>query len=585
VGIARASIARRAGLIAALSGLVACGRSKSPAPSAADRPPSSTNGGHLTISLVGTNDLHGHIESLPQFGGYLANLRRARAHDGGAVLLLDAGDMFQGTLASNLGEGAAVIRAYNALGYAAAALGNHEFDFGPVGPAVTARPGKGDDPRGALRARAAEAAFPFLDANLIDATTGAPPGWRNIRPTALVELDGVKIGIVGVTTASTPRTTLAANFAGLAARPLAATIAAATADLHRQGATVVIIAAHAGGVCHRFDQPEHFESCEADGEIFQVARELAASGGAIDAIVAGHTHEGVAHRVAGIPIVEAFANGHDFSRIDLTIDRASGRAIDAHIFPPHRICAPDRCAEEAYEGAPVVPDPAVASAIAPALEAARAEREEKLGPVLAIPIDRAQKTESPLGNLFADLMRAARPGADVALTNGGGLRADLPAGPLTYGRLFEALPFDNRFATVSVGAGELAEMIARNLGRENGILSVSGVRAEARCTAGSLTVKLTRPDGRPISPGTRLTLVTSDFLATGGDGLLSDGLRRRTTFDDGPPIRDAMADLLRKGRAFPRADDRALYDPAHPRLTFPGPRPVRCSSRGPNSPL
>jgi 2',3'-cyclic-nucleotide 2'-phosphodiesterase (5'-nucleotidase family) len=582
VGIARASIARRASLIAAAAGLVACGRGKSPAASGGTESPPGTNGGRLTISLVGTNDLHGRVESLPPFGGYLANLRRARARDGGAVLLLDAGDMFQGTLASNLGEGAAVVRAYSALGYAAAALGNHEFDFGPVGPAVTARPNTTDDPRGALRARAAEASFPFLDANLIDTTTGAPPAWRNVRPTALTELDGIKIGIVGVTTASTPRTTLAANFAGLAVKPLAATIAAATADLHRQGATVVIVAAHAGGVCHHFDQPEHFESCEADGEIFQVARELASGGSAVDAIVAGHTHEGVAHRVTGIPIVEAFANGHDFSRIDLTIDRASGRAIDAHIFPPHRICAPARCAEESYEGAPVVPDPAVAAAIAPALEAARAEREEKLGPVLAAPLKRAQKTESPLGNLFADLMRAARPGADVALTNGGGLRADLPAGPLTYGQLFEALPFDNRFATVSVGAGELAEMIARNLGRDNGILSISGVRAEARCTAGSLTVKLTRPDGRPIAPGSRLKLVTSDFLATGGDGLLSDELQRRTTLDDGPPIRDAMADLLRKGRGFPRADDRALYDPAHPRLTFAGPRPVRCSSQGPN---
>jgi len=585
VGNARAPIARRGWLIAAAAGLVACGRHELPATSGGGEAPSGANGGRLTISLVGSNDLHGRIESLPPFAGYLANLRRARARDGGAVLLLDAGDMFQGTLASNLGEGAAVVRAYNTLGYTAAALGNHEFDFGPVGPAVTARPGGGDDPRGALRARAAEASFPFLDANLIDVATGAPPAWRNVRPTALVDLVGIKIGIVGVTTEGTPRTTLAANFAGLAVKPLAATIAAATADLHRQGATVVIVAAHAGGVCHRFDQPEHFESCDADGEIFQVARDLAAHGGAVDAIVAGHTHEGVAHRVAGIPIVEAFANGHDFSRIDLTIDRASGRALDAHIFAPHRICAPERCAQESYEGAPVVADPAVAAAIAPALEAARAQREEQLGPVLPAPIKRAQKTESPLGNLFADLMRAARPGADVALTNGGSLRTDLPAGPLTYGQLFEALPFDNRFATVSVGAGELAEMIARNLGRDNGILSLSGLRAEARCAGGELSVKLTRTDGRPIPPGTHLRLVTSDFLATGGDGLLSDELQRRTTLDEGPPIRDAMADLLRHGRALPRGDDRALYDPARPRLTYPGPRPVRCSSRGPNSPL
>jgi 2',3'-cyclic-nucleotide 2'-phosphodiesterase (5'-nucleotidase family) len=537
-------------------------------------PPAAPGAGRVTISVIGTNDLHGRIEALPPFGGYLANLRAARARDGGAVVLLDAGDMFQGTLASNLGEGAGVVAAYNALGYTAAALGNHEFDFGPAGPAVTAH-GPGEDPRGALRARAAEAAFPFLDGNLIDTATGAAPAWKNVVPTILRDVDGVKIGIVGVATASTPRTTLAANFAGLAIAPLAPAIEKAALALHQKGATVVLVAAHAGGNCHRFDVADHLESCEADGEIFQVVRALPAGGaGGVDAIVAGHTHQGVAHRVRGIPIVEAYANGHAFSRVDLIVDRASGRAIEARIFPPHPICAPERCAADSYEGAPVVPDAKVAAAIAPALAAAHDRREERLGPVLAAPIARAQKTESALGNLVTDLMRAARPDADVALTNGGGLRVDLPAGPLTYGRLFESLPFDNRFATLSISAGELADMIARNLGRDNGIVSVSGVRAVARCAKGELAVTLSRPNGRPLPPRARLTLATSDFLATGGDGLLSAEMQDRATLDQGPPIRDALADLLR-ARKTPLAAGE-FYDPAHPRLTYPDARPVRC---------
>ena len=111
--------------------------------------------GPVTISIVGTNDLHGGILArdgkggLALFAGYVNNLRAARARDGGAVLVIDAGDMFQGTLESNLAEGSPVVAAYNALGYAAAAIGNHEFDYGPVGEAAT--PSKpGDDPRGAL---------------------------------------------------------------------------------------------------------------------------------------------------------------------------------------------------------------------------------------------------------------------------------------------------------------------------------------------------------------------------------------------------------------------------------------------------
>ena len=115
-----------------------------------------TRPGTTTIlSIVGTNDLHGGVlqrgdrGGLALLGGYVNNLRAARARDGGAVLLVDAGDMFQGTLESNLNEGASVIAAYNALGYAAAAVGNHDFDFGPVGPPSTSQQ-PSDDPRGAL---------------------------------------------------------------------------------------------------------------------------------------------------------------------------------------------------------------------------------------------------------------------------------------------------------------------------------------------------------------------------------------------------------------------------------------------------
>src|SRR5215475_2879898 len=137
---------------------------------------SPTQAPSFILSVVGTNDLHGgvleanHRGGLALLDGYLHNLRAARARDGGAVLLLDGGDLFQGTLESNLNEGEVVIAAYNAIGYDAAAIGNHEFDFGPSGPSVFPQ-GPEDDPRGALKARAGEAHFPFLAANIIDKHT------------------------------------------------------------------------------------------------------------------------------------------------------------------------------------------------------------------------------------------------------------------------------------------------------------------------------------------------------------------------------------------------------------------------------
>jgi 5'-nucleotidase len=118
----------------------------------------------LTISVIATTDLHGGV--LPRgerggvalLGGYLRNIRAARLQDGGGVLLVDSGDMFQGTLESNLNEGAAVVAAYNALGYAAAAIGNHEFDYGPAGPDETVQK-PGEDPRGRLEGPCGERAI------------------------------------------------------------------------------------------------------------------------------------------------------------------------------------------------------------------------------------------------------------------------------------------------------------------------------------------------------------------------------------------------------------------------------------------
>jgi 5'-nucleotidase len=393
-------------------------------------PPTTAPAANLvTISIVGTNDLHGGVFArdgrggLPLLGGYLKRLREVRAGDGGGVVVLDAGDMFQGTLESNLSEGASVVAAYNALGYTAAAVGNHEFDFGPVGPAATPR-STVDDPRGALKARAAEASFPLLAANLIDTTTNRPVAWKNVQPTALVRIAGVDVGIIGLMTREALTATIAANVGGLSVAPLAETIRTHAPLLRARGAKVVIVTAHAGGRCSNFERPEDLTSCDSQAEIFAVAKQLPA--GLIDAIIAGHTHAGVGHVVAGTPISEAMSGGRAFGRIDLVVDRRAGRVQSSRVFPPQDLTTGE------YEGAAVSADAAVDRVLAPALEQVRALKARPLDVTLDTPVRRLTP-ESPLSNLFTDALLASMPGADVALHNAsGGLRADLPAGPLTY---------------------------------------------------------------------------------------------------------------------------------------------------------
>ena len=205
----------------------------------------------VTLSIIGTSDLHGAafardgLGGLPLLTGYVNNLRATRTSDGGAVLLIDSGDTFQSTVESNLSEGALIVDAYNAMGYTAEAIGNHDFDFGSV-DSSTARELPGDL-RGALKARAAQAKYPFLAANLIDDATGRPVEWPNVRPSVVVDAAGIKVGIVGVMTIDALRATLAANVRGLRIAPLGPTIAAEASKLRAAGAEVVIVASHAGG--------------------------------------------------------------------------------------------------------------------------------------------------------------------------------------------------------------------------------------------------------------------------------------------------------------------------------------------------
>jgi 5'-nucleotidase len=547
----------------------------------------------ITLSVIGTNDLHGGIlqrgdrGGLALLGGYVANVRAARSRDGGAVLLLDAGDMFQGTLESNLNEGAAVVDAYNTLRYTAAAVGNHDFDFGPVGPPATPQT-PDDDPRGALKALAAQASFPFLAANLIDETSGKPVDWPNIRPSTMVTSAGLRIGIIGVMTARALSGTIAANIGGLRVAPLAETIAAEAGRLRADGASVVIVTSHAGGRCTAFAVPTDLSSCEPAEEIMQVAAALPR--GLVDAIVAGHAHSGMAHEVSGIAIIEAYMGGRAFGRVDLIVDRRTQRVIEHRIFPPRDLCArvdpgSARCDPEGsssgriraeYEGAPVAPDPAVARSIAPAAQAAESQKKMPLGVMLPGPIRRAGTGDSPLGNLFADAYRTGAPGADVAINNtSGGLRADLPAGPLTYGAVFEVMPFDNRLVTFHLTGAELRTVLATQISRNPALVGISGVLARVTCQRGTVNVGMLRPNGAPIADNERLLVATSDFLATGGDGIFvpvtpPDGFAVR----DIGLLRDVVVDTLRERGGTLREDQ--LVDPANPRWTLPGKPPVVC---------
>jgi 5'-nucleotidase len=361
-------------------------------------------------------------------------------------------------------------------------------------------------------------------------------------------------------------------------KEIAEAVAAEAQGLRTRGAHIVVVLAHAGAVCHRLGDPLDTSSCETgDGktEVFDVARSLRP--GLVDAIVAGHTHAAVAHEVNHIPIVQSYAQGRAFGRIDLVVSTSTKRVRRHEVFPPQNLCkgrsakAPSGCVSFPYEGQRVEADSALGALASAAAKRVHEVSTRPLGATATSTFRRDYDGESALGNLVTDLMRASRPQADVALTNGGGLRADLPQGSVTYGHLFEMVPFDNTFAVATVTGKQLAAAFARNLRSPGGFLSQSGLRITSSCEGQKLVVKLARPNGKVVADDESVRVVTNSFLASGGDRAFANFLFQ---VEPTPPLRDELARIIgeRGGTLVPSA----FFAPKGPRHEYPGRRPVRC---------
>jgi 5'-nucleotidase len=281
----------------------------------------------------------------------------------------------------------------------------------------------------------------------------------------------------------------------------------------------------------------------------------------VDVIAAGHTHGGLAHQVGGVGIIQPFSRGQALGRVDVVFDRKNRRVARIQLFAPRGVCAQHdpitgNCVAATasavptqYEGRAVTPDPAIVQAMAPALKRIHDLQATTLGVSLDVPIRRTGDLGSPLGNLFAEALRDGVPGADVGVINNAtrGLRADLPDGPVTFGRLYDVFPFDNRVARIAVTGAELGRWLAAEIRQgRRGALGISGVSVRASCVADAIHVDLLRTVGRPIHDEDRLLAVTIGAPTLSG-GLASPALLGGLgPTGNAPVVRELVEDWLRR---------------------------------------
>lgn len=537
-------------LLALLAAFVGC---RHPAPEPLPEPT-----WPVTLHIAATNDFHGAFGERPASGDLVRgglpvfvgamDLLRAEHPD---LLVLDGGDEFQGDWAVNYTEGEGSLQAFDLLGVDVAAVGNHEFDYGDGEPGTNPLTGR------------LEAAFlhapRFVAANITnaDGTPWRPPG---LEPYRLVERNGVKIGVIGLTTAETPQTTLAKNVAELRFTDVVEAVRRVEPEVRAAGADVVAVVGHLTGKCEGAPKP----GCAPDGEIGRLLSELPP--GTIDLLVAGHAHTVLSARYGDTFVLEDWSHGQTIGRVDLVVN-AEGVVPDASVVHPpwdlQHAPLDLKCAEGEYRTAPLdvggrlVTPSATAKAVVDELVAKAPSLCERVACTTESFL-RDRNGESALGDVVADAIYAAFPEVDLAVTNAGGLRADLPKGEILVQDVQAVMPFENRVVLVELTGAQVRELYRIGTSGAHGSLQLSGgtvafdpKRTEASDRDGDGRADDWERDrvcggtvhGAPIVDDQRYKVATTDFLVGGGDHL-GPAFKGAPTLVEGPLLRDAIRSYL-----------------------------------------
>ena len=508
----------------------------------------------IPIQLLALNDFHGNLEppqgssgtittidasgatvAVPAGGAaYLAtHLAQARATNPN-TLTVAAGDLIGGSpLLSAAFRDEPSILALKAMGLGDSSVGNHEFD---EGSAELKRINWGgchpvdgcfDPPR-----KYPGAKF-YLAANVLETKTKLPV----LPPVSVRTVGGARIGFIGMTLEDTPSVVTAAGVAGLKFLDEVRTANQYAKLLRVAGVEAIVVLVHEGGTpasqVYDYNCDANGPGSGLTGPIVDIAKGLDPS---IDLVVSAHTHQSYVCTIpdpAGKPrlVTQASAFGKLFTDIDAAYDRRTRDFVRSSMTAKNVIVTRD-----------VTPDPTVAGIVA--------KYQGLIGPIANRPVGYISDTilgrggttpERPLGDVIADSQLAATSsaatgGAQLALMNTGGIRADLvyPAsgaegdGVVTYGEAFAVQPFNNNLVTLDYTGAQLLTTLQQQFTGVNAAspryLQISAnVKWTAdlsktgadRVVADSITI-----DGQPLDLAATYRVTVNNFLAGGGDGYL-----------------------------------------------------------------
>jgi 2',3'-cyclic-nucleotide 2'-phosphodiesterase (5'-nucleotidase family) len=488
--------------------------------------------GPVTLTVVATNDFHGAllgkaygwsngntVGGAAWLAGYLDAVRKENP---GGVLYVDSGDLMQGSFVSRYYDGVPAIAVLNAMGLQAAGISNHEFDWGQE----------------VLAERVKQARFPLLSANIRDKKTGKLPKWA--KAYTIVEVQGVKVGIIGVTNPNTPNETLPKNIAGLEFTNPARAVDTYLPEMERQGATVVVVLANIGGTPPSYPEGILDFTCSLNNS-------------KVDMVVSGNTHNRIADELCGIPVVQAGSQGVGFSRVDFTVNRTTGEVEDFRMNSAPMIVHQDKDNSppvyrrwDNRKAVEVLPDPKV-EAIVDRYEVLIAAIKNTVLGETKTAITRDARHESAMGDWVTDIMRESTLGVDFAMINGGALRADIDAGKITYGEVYDTLIFGDTLVVSKLSGYEVRQALEQGVSGKYKLVQVSGLKFTFDYDMPPFKrIKdkvINTRTGNPLAPDKIYSVVINNYMASGGDGFGVLRTNPKTKTDQ--VLRDLVMDWIK----------------------------------------
>ena len=421
-------------------------------------PPSPEPAAPTQLTILYTSDEHGWMAGKEDGQGAAELLGLWQAEYGlgqdPAVLLLSGGDNWTGPAISTWFDGEGMVEVMNRMGYAASAVGNHEFDFGLE----------------VLQARLAQADFPYISANLRWKADGSVPVELGVRPYVILEAAGRRVGVTGLSATYTPEVANPAYLVDLEFTSYQSALREVVPQMRADGAEMILLIAH---IC-----PDELELLAIQvGEL-----DIAVMGG-------GHCHIPYARRSGDTAIITSPPELGGYAYATLSYDPASGQT---------RV---EALGVEDNQGGD--PNAAVAQIVA----AWQARTDDALDVEIGYLAQTLPEDSQAMQDLITESWIWAYPNADIALTNLGGMRTDLPAGMLTMAEVISVLPFNNVIIEVHLTGAQVISTLAH--GRDS--LAIGGMHRQG----GGWVLE---NSGQPLDAETLYSVLVNDYMYAGGDG-------------------------------------------------------------------